>query len=321
MSVASPRRQQLLSQLTRNTCLPLISAPMFLVSSPQLVIAQCRAGVIGTLPSLNARTSEIFESWLQQITTSLTPADAPFGVNLIVAPANDRLEADLALCEQYKVPVIITSVGSPGNIAARVHHYGGLILHDVVSVRHAQKAAEAGVDGIVAVCAGAGGHGGHLNPFAFAKEIRKVFDGLIILSGAISSGADILAARLMGADIAYMGTRFLGTRECEISADYKSMLLAAGADDIVNTNLFTGMFANYLAASVERAGLNPKQVPAADKPGVGSGGYGDYKVWKDIWGAGQGVGNITELVSVETLIGELKREYQQALQAPEGSCA
>lgn len=313
MSTPAPDRAAILAQLTRNTCLPLISAPMFLVSSPQLVIAQCRAGVVGSLPSLNARTAAIFESWLQEITQALAGTDsAPFAVNLIVAPANDRLETDLALCEQYRVPVIITSVGSPGNIAARVHAYGGLVLHDVVSVRHARKAAAAGVDGIVAVCAGAGGHGGNLNPFAFAKEIRKVFNGVIVLSGAISTGADILAARLMGADIAYMGTRFLGTSECEISPDYKSMLLAASADDIVNTNLFTGMFANYLGASVSRAGLDPTHMPAPEQPGIGSGGHGEFKVWKDIWGAGQGVGCITDLPPVAELIDRLQQEYQRA---------
>lgn len=312
MSTA-PDRAAILSRLTRNTCLPLISAPMFLVSSPQLVIAQCRAGIVGSLPSLNARTADIFEAWLQEITRALAGTDsAPFAVNLIVAPANERLETDLALCEKYKVPVIITSVGSPGTIAARVHDYGGLVLHDVVSVRHARKAAEAGVDGIVAVCAGAGGHGGNLNPFAFAKEIRKVFEGVIVLSGAISTGADILAARLMGADIAYMGTRFLGTSECEISPEYKAMLLAAGADDIVNTNLFTGMFANYLGASVSRAGLDPKRMPAPEQPGAGSGGHGEFKVWKDIWGAGQGVGCITDLPPVAELIARLQQEYQLA---------
>lgn len=296
--------------------LPLVAAPMFLASSPRLVVAQCEAGIVGTFPSLNARTAEGFEEWLGQITSALAgKAAAPFGVNLIVARGNDRLGADLALCEKYKVPIVVTSVGSPGDVVKVVHGYGGAVVHDVVSVRHARKAAEAGVDGIVAVCAGAGGHGGTLNPFAFVKEIRRVFDGAILLAGAMSSGADILAARAMGADLAYMGTRFLGTAECEVDPLYKTLLLESDADEIVYADLFTGLKANYLARSIARTGLDPARLAPAATPGVGTGGHGEFKVWKDIWGAGQGVGAITDLPTVATLVDRMRDEYRHAASA------
>lgn len=294
--------------------LPLIGAPMFLASSPQLVIAQCRSGIAGTIPSLNARPLELFEDWLSQIDAALADGEsAPYGVNLIVAKGNDRLEQDLSLCEKFQVPLIITSVGAPGEVVAAVHNYGGLVFHDVVSVRHAEKAAAEGVDGIVAVCAGAGGHGGTMSPFAFAKEIRQVFNGAIVLAGGMSSGADILAARVMGADFAYMGTRFLATEEAQIDPEYKKMLLASNADEIVYTDLFTGIRANYLARSIARTGLDPRTMPAASAPGVGTGGHGEFAVWKDIWGAGQGVGALRDAPGVAELVDRLAAEYEDAL--------
>ncbi|EJM24405.1 2-nitropropane dioxygenase-like enzyme [Pseudomonas sp. GM21] len=295
--------------------LPLVAAPMFLASSPKLMLAQCRAGVVGSMPALNIRSSEQLDDCLAQLVEELatTPQAAPFAINQILSPANSRKERDLALLEKHRVPVVITSVGSPGEVVETVHGYGGLVFHDVVSVRHAEKAAAAGVDGIVAVCAGAGGHGGDLNPFAFVNEIRSFFDGTLLLSGALAHGKDILAAQLLGADLAYMGTRFLGTAESEIDAVYKEMLQAAGADDIVYTDLFSGMRGNYLKASIARTGLNPARLPAAPQPGVGTGGHGDFKLWKDIWAAGQGVGAINGLPSVAELIDELEQQYRAAL--------
>ncbi|MNP03253.1 Nitronate monooxygenase [compost metagenome] len=295
--------------------LPVVAAPMFLASSPKLMLAQCRAGVVGSMPALNIRSSEQLDDCLAELVESLatTPDGSPFAINQILSPANLRKERDLALLEKHRVPVVITSVGSPGEVVATVHGYGGLVFHDVVSVRHAEKAAAAGVDGIVAVCAGAGGHGGDLNPFAFVNEIRRFFQGTLLLSGALAHGKDILAAQLLGADLAYMGTRFLGTAESEIDAVYKEMLQAAGADDIVYTDLFSGMRGNYLKASIARTGLNPARLPAAPQPGVGTGGHGDFKLWKDIWAAGQGVGAINGLPSVAELIDELEEQYRTAL--------
>ncbi|MCK8682656.1 NAD(P)H-dependent flavin oxidoreductase [Pseudomonas umsongensis] len=295
--------------------LPLVAAPMFLASSPKLLLAQCQAGIVGSMPALNARSSEQLDDWLGEIVESLaaTPQAAPFAINQIMAPANLRQDRDLALLEKHQVPMVITSVGSPGEVVATVHGYGGLVFHDVVSVRHAEKAAAAGVDGIVAVCAGAGGHGGQLNPFAFVSEIRRFFEGTLLLSGALAHGKDILAAQLLGADLAYMGTRFLGTAECEIDAVYKQMLQASSADDIVYTDLFSGLRGNYLKASIARTGLNPERLPAPPKPGVGTGGHGDYKLWKDIWAAGQGVGAINGLPSVSELIDDLEQQYRATL--------
>lgn len=299
--------------------LPLVAAPMFLASSPKLMLAQCRAGIVGSMPALNTRSSEQLDDCLAELVETLatTPQAAPFAINQILSPANLRKESDLALLEKYRVPVVITSVGSPGEVVATVHAYGGLVFHDVVSVRHAEKAAAAGVDGIVAVCAGAGGHGGDLNPFAFVSEIRHFFQGTLLLSGALSHGKDILAAQLLGADLAYMGTRFLGTAESEIDAVYKQMLQVAGADDIVYTDLFSGMRGNYLKASIARTGLDPSHLPAASQPGVGTGGHGEFKLWKDIWAAGQGVGAIKRLPSVADLVDELEQQYRAALQQAE----
>jgi nitronate monooxygenase len=300
--------------------LPIVGAPMFLASTPNLVIAQCRAGVLGAIPALNARSADILDEWLGRINQALA-ADrpenrlrrpAPFAVNLIVSPQNDRLAADLALCAKHRVPLVITSVGAPGDVARHVHGYGGMLFHDVASVRHARKAAQAGVDGLVVLAAGAGGHGGWLNPFAFVSEVRRIFDGVIVLAGGLSSGADVMAACLAGADLAYLGTRFLGTQECEIDDEYKQMLLRAGADDIVNTALFSGMKGNYLAASIARTGLDPLALPEPPRPGVGTGGHGEFKLWKHIWAAGHGVGSIDALPSVEDLIGEMSLQWQAA---------
>lgn len=306
-----------LPTLLRNRLrLPVVAAPMFLASSPKLMLAQCRAGVVGSMPALNMRSSEQLDDCLAELKESLatTPQAAPFAINQILSPANSRKERDLGLLEKHRVPVVITSVGSPGEVVATVQGYGGLVFHDVVSVRHAEKAAAAGVDGIVAVCAGAGGHGGDLNPFAFVSEIRRFFNGTLLLSGALAHGKDILAAQLLGADLAYMGTRFLSTAESEIDAVYKGMLQAAGADDIVYTDLFSGMRGNYLKASIARTGLDPLRLPPAPQSGVGTGGYGEFKLWKDIWAAGQGVGAIDGLPSVAELVDELEQQYRAALQ-------
>jgi nitronate monooxygenase len=295
--------------------LPLVAAPMFLASSPKLLLAQCRAGIVGSMPALNARSSGQLDDWLGELVQDLAaiPAAAPFAINQILAPANLRQDRDLALLEKHRVPVVITSVGSPGEVVATVHGYGGLVFHDAISVRHAEKAADAGVDGIVAVCAGAGGHGGQLNPFAFVSEIRRFFQGTLLLSGALAHGKDILAAQLLGADLAYMGTRFLGTAECEIDALYKQMLQTARADDIVYTDLFSGLHGNYLKASIARTGLNPERLPAAVKLGVGTGGHGNFKLWKDIWAAGQSVGAINGVQSVAELIDDLVKQYREAV--------
>ncbi|MDD2058433.1 nitronate monooxygenase family protein [Pseudomonas sp. GD03860] len=295
--------------------LPLVAAPMFLASSPKLLLAQCQAGIVGSMPALNARSSGQLDDWLGEIVEGLaaTPYAAPFAINQILAPANLRQDRDLDILAKHRVPVVITSVGSPGEVVATVHDYGGLIFHDVVSVRHAEIAAAAGVDGIVAVCAGAGGHGGQLNPFAFVSEIRRFFQGTLLLSGALAHGKDILAAQLLGADLAYMGTRFLGTAECEIDAVYKQMLQDSCADDIVYTDLFSGLHGNYLKASITRTGLNPECLPAPPRPGVGTGGHGNFKLWKDIWAAGQGVGAIDGLPRVASLVDDLEQQYRAAL--------
>jgi nitronate monooxygenase len=301
--------------------LPVIGAPMFLVSTPKLVAAQCRAGIVGSMPALNARTSEQLDDWLAQLTHDLAQpriddwvgGPAPFAINQIVARSNTRQEADLALLVKHKVPVVITSVGSPGEVVKAVHGYGGLVFHDVVSVRHAQKAAEAGVDGIVAVCAGAGGHGGTMNPFALINDIRSFFSGTLLLSGSLGSGKDILAAQVMGADLAYMGTRFLGSAECEIDDLYKQMILASNSDDIVYTDLFSGLRGNYLKKSIARTGLDPNALPPLPESGTGTGGHGEFKLWKDIWAAGQGVGAITDILPVDVLIARLDDEYRSAL--------
>jgi nitronate monooxygenase len=302
--------------------LPLIGSPLFIVSSPRLVLAQCKAGIVGAFPSLNARPVSQLDEWLAQMNEELAAFQlanpgtkvAPYAVNQIVHASNNRLEQDVALCVKHKAPIIITSLRPPAEVVSAVHGYGGVVFHDVINRRHAEKAAAQGVDGIIAVCAGAGGHAGALSPFALVKQIREVFAGTIILSGAMSTGADILAACAMGADLAYFGTRFIAAEEANATPEYKQMLVDSAAEDIVYTNLFTGVAGNYLRGSIERAGLDPENLPVADKTKMNfaSGGNAPAKAWKDIWGAGQSVSGIHEVESVESLVARLESEYQSA---------
>jgi nitronate monooxygenase len=300
--------------------LPVIGAPMFIVSCPALVIAQCLGGIIGSFPALNARPPEVLEHWLKEITQALDAARAadseravaPFAVNQIVHPSNARLQHDLDLCVQYRVPLIITSLSAPGPVVQRVHDYGGLVFHDVISVRHARKALDEGVDGLILVCAGAGGHGGTLNPFAFVEEVRRFWDGPIALAGAITTGRGIRAALAMGADFAYMGTRFIATREANASDAYKQALVDAQAADIVYTDYFTGVKGNYLASSIRAQGLDAEALARPDKSGVDFAGAASGhhpKAWRDIWGAGQGVGSIVDVPTTSELIERLKAEW------------
>lgn len=302
--------------LRRNLALPVIGAPMFIVSTPELVIAQCRSGVIGAFPALNARPQALLDEWLGQIKAALAadPQAAPFAVNQIIHQSNTRLEHDMALCVKHEVPLIITSLRAPGDVVPAVHAYGGLVFHDVISVRHAEKALEAGVDGLILVCAGAGGHAGTLSPFALVGEVRKFYDGPIALSGAIASGSAVLAAQALGADFAYIGTRFIATDEANAAPAYKQALLAASAADIVYTPYFTGVSGNYLKSSIVAAGLNPENLPLRDKTAMNFGGdtAAGAKAWRDIWGAGQGVGVIDEVQAAADVIAGMKREYDAA---------
>ncbi|WP_339934531.1 nitronate monooxygenase family protein [Vreelandella glaciei] len=289
------------TRLTASLTLPVIGSPMFIVSGPELVIAQCQAGIIGAFPALNARPAEALREWLQQVTQTLAEYDqhhpeqpsAPFAVNQIVHPTNDRLAHDVALCAEFKVPLVITSLHAPNQVVEQVHAYGGLVFHDVTTLRHAKKAVDAGVDGLILVCHGAGGHAGRLNPFAFVAEVRRFYDGPLVLAGAITQGEQIVAAQ----------------------AAYKQMVLDAAAGDIVYTNLFTGVHGNYLRQSIEQAGLDPDALPEGDKSAMryGSGDSSKAKAWRDIWGAGQGVGSISTLNSVADEIATLRQDYQQAL--------
>jgi nitronate monooxygenase len=302
--------------------LPVIGAPMFIVSTPRLVLAQCKAGVVGSFPALNARPAEQLDDWLAEITEELAAYRsanphakvAPFAVNQIVHSSNDRLEHDVALCVKHRVPIIITSLRPPADVVAAVHGYGGIVLHDVINLRHAEKAAEQGVDGIIAVCAGAGGHAGVLSPFALVKQIREIYSGSIILSGALSTGADVLAAQTLGADLAYLGTRFIATAEANASAEYKQMLMDSRGEDIVYTPLFSGIAGNYLRGSVARAGLDPDNLPGADKSKMnfGTGGSAQFKAWRDIWSAGQSVSGIHDIGTVEALVERMAAEYESA---------
>ncbi len=301
--------------------LPLIGAPMFIVSTPALVSAQCIAGIIGSFPALNARPQSALADWLSEINETLNTAKkehperviAPYAVNQICHASNKRLEADMRTCVEFKVPIVITSLRPPSEIVQAVHSYGGLVFHDVINLRHARKAAEQGVDGIIAVCAGAGGHAGTLSPFALVKEIRSFFEGTVILSGAMSNGSDILAAQAIGADLAYFGTRFIATEEANATAAYKEMIVDSAADDIAYTSLFTGVPGSYLKGSIRNSGLDPENLSAGDKNAMdfGSGGTSDSKVWRDIWGAGQGVGSIHSITSTEALVDTLVAEYTQ----------
>jgi nitronate monooxygenase len=300
--------------------LPVVCSPMFIASTPDLVIAQCKAGVIGSFPALNARPPELLREWLTRIETELAEFAAanpgvkvaPYAVNQIVHASNDRLAHDMAVCVEHKVPLIITSLRPPREIVDAAHSYGGLVFHDVISVRHARKAVEQGVDGIIVVCAGAGGHAGLGSPFALLPEIRQFFDGTLVLAGAMSSGADVFAAQAIGADMAYIGTRFLATPEANVRDDYRRMIVESGSDDVVFTSLFTGVKGNYLKRSVAAAGLDPDQLPEADKSRMdfGSGGNMKQKAWRDIWSAGQGVGNIHEVLPTAEVVARMRREYE-----------
>jgi nitronate monooxygenase len=300
--------------------LPVIGAPMFLVSTPKLVLAQCKAGVVGSFPALNARPAAQLDDWLSEITETLDAcrrADAaakiaPFAVNQIVHTSNVRLEQDVRLCVQHRVPIVITSLRPPAEVVQAVHAYGGLVFHDVINLRHAEKAASQGVDGIIAVCAGAGGHAGVLSPFALVKQIRSAYPGTIILSGAMSTGADVLAAQALGADLAYLGTRFIATEEANASEAYKAMLVEASAEDIVYTSLFSGVSGNYLRASVVKTGLDPDKLPEADKTKMNfaTEGNAELKAWRDIWSAGQSVSGIRDVLSVRSLVDRMSGEYE-----------
>ena len=305
-----------------NMSLPLIGSPLFIISGPELVIAQCKAGITGSFPSLNARPIEQLDEWLTQINTELEAYKkenpdkkvAPYAVNLIVHHSNPRLDEDIDLCVKHKVPVIITSLNAPTVAIERIHSYGGVILHDVTNIKHAKKAAGEGVDGLILVCTGAGGHAGTLSPFALVPEVREWFEGTIILSGAMGDGDSILSAQAIGADLAYMGTRFIATEEARAQEEYKQMLVDSSAKDILYSNLFTGVHGNYLAPSVVAAGLDPNDLPVADKSKMnfGSGGNTGAKAWKDIWGSGQGIGGIDKVESVAEVVEGLKSQYDAA---------
>jgi nitronate monooxygenase len=293
---------------------PLIGSPMFIISRPELVIAQCRAGIVGAFPSLNARPSGVFEQWLQQLGETLTERDAPFAVNLIVHRSNARLEEDLALCVQYKVPIVITSLGAREDVNAAIHSYGGIVFHDVIDNRFARKAIEKGADGLIAVAAGAGGHAGTLSPFALVEEIRAWFDGPLALSGALATGRSIAAARVLGADLGYMGSAFIATEEANADAAYKQAIVDYGAADIVYSNLFTGVHGNYLKPSILAAGMDPDHLPESDPTKMDFGAMeGDKKAWRDIWGCGQGIGAIHKVQPTAGFIAQLDREYRAAI--------
>ncbi len=303
--------------------IPLIGAPMFIVSGPELVIAQCQAGIVGSFPALNARPQSALNEWLKQIKDELGeykeahPDEpvAPFAVNQIAHASNPRLFEDVETCVKHEVPIIITSLRPPEEIVTAVHSYGGLVFHDVISLKHARKAMEQGVDGIIAVSAGAGGHAGPLNPFAFVKEIRREFDGAVILSGCITSGSDVVAALALGADLAYSGTRFIATDEARAVPEYKAMLVDSKADDVVYTSLFSGVHGSYLKGSVTNAGMDPDNLPEGDKSKMDFGSGSDLaaKVWKDIWSAGQGAGDIGEILPARELVLRMEREYHDTL--------
>jgi nitronate monooxygenase len=305
--------------------LPVIGAPLFIISNPQLVLAQCKNGVIGAFPALNARPELVLDSWLSQITSELAAFRkanpgaevAPFAVNQIIHASNDRLAADLDLCEKYKVPIVITSLSAPIQIVPRVHSWGGLVFHDVIGVRHAKKAIEAGVDGLILVCAGAGGHAGTLSPFALMEEVRKFWQGPIALAGAIATGRGVLAARAMGADFAYVGTRFIASEEANADPRYKQMIAASDAADILYSAYFTGVPGNYLRQSVINAGLDPDHLPSRDKTAMNfeaAKSAETVKAWRDIWGAGQSVGAIDDVLPAADIIARLRAEYLRARQ-------
>jgi len=297
--------------------LPVVGAPQFIVSNPDLVIAQCKSGIVGSFPALNARPQPLLDDWLYRIKDELAAYDeahpqapaAPYAVNQIVHKTNARLEEDVELCVKHKVPIVITSLGARPEVNAAIQSYGGIVLHDVINIKFAQKALEKGANGLIAVAAGAGGHAGGLSPFALVHEIRTFFDGPLLLSGAIATGRGVLAAQAMGADLAYIGSAFIATAEANATDAYKQMIVESNADDIVYSNLFTGVLGNYLKGSIRAAGLDPDNLPESDPSKMN---FGAAKAWKDIWGAGQGVGAVREIVPAADLIARLKREYDAA---------
>ena len=302
-----------------NLPFPVIGSPLFIISNPKLVIAQCIAGVVGAMPALNARPAEQLEEWLIEITEALAAHDrahpdrpaAPYAINQIVHKSNDRLAHDMAMCVKYKVPIIITSLGAREDINAAAHSYGGVVLHDIINNKHAHKAIEKGADGLIAVAAGAGGHAGVKSPFALIQEIRQWFDGPLALSGAISTGEAVLAALAMGADFAYIGSAFIATEEARAALAYKQAIVDSSSDDIVLSNLFTGVHGNYLAPSIRNAGMDPDNLPVSDPSKMDFGGD-KSKAWKDIWGCGQGIGAVTSIQTTANYIAQLKQEYAAA---------
>ncbi len=308
--------------LENKLSLPVIGAPLFIISHPPLTIAQCMAGVVGSFPALNARPKEQLDDWLAEITETLATARAkepqrriaPYAVNQIVHASNDRLDHDMNMCEKHKAPMLITSLRAPGDVVKQAHSWGGIVFHDVISVRHAEKALEAGVDGLILVCAGAGGHAGTLSPFALVREVRRFYNGPIALSGSIAHGSSILAAQAMGADFAYMGTRFIATQEARAVDAYKDAIVNSTAQDIVYSSLLTGIHGNYLKSSVKAAGLDPDNLPSADKSAMNFGGNA-VKAWKDIWGSGQGVGQMDDVPTTAALVERLQAEYREAASA------
>ena len=307
-----------LPAVLRSLPLPIIGAPLFIISNPKLVIEQCKAGIVGSMPALNARPKEQLDEWLAEITETLAAWDrghperpaAPFAINQIVHRSNDRLEHDMQTCARYKVPIVITSLGARVDVNEAVHGWGGVVLHDIINNAFAKKAIEKGADGLIAVAAGAGGHAGVKSPFALIAEIREWFDGPVALSGAISSGGGVLAARALGADFAYIGSAFIATDEARAAPEYKEMIVASSSDDIVYSSLFTGVAGNYLKGSIRNAGLDPDALPESDPATMN---FGDArKAWKDIWGCGQGIGAIKEVVPARVLVERLAREYDEA---------
>jgi len=302
--------------------LPVIASPLFIISNPDLVIAQCKAGIVGSFPSLNARPISQLDEWLHRITEELAAYDranpdapsAPFAVNQIVHRTNNRLEEDVAMCVKYKAPLVITSLGAREDINAAIHSYGGITMHDVINDKHAHKAIEKGADGLIPVAAGAGGHAGTLSPFALIQEIRQWFDGPVALSGSIACGRSILAAQAMGADLAYIGSAFIATQEANAQQGYKDMIVESHADDILYSNLFTGVHGNYLRPSVVKAGMDPENLPVSDPSAMnfGSGGNQEAKAWRDIWGCGQGIGAIDSVLTAGELVAKFSREYEDA---------
>jgi nitronate monooxygenase len=298
---------------------PVIASPLFIISNPKLLIAQCKAGVVGSMPALNARPAEQLEEWLIEITETLAAHDrdhpdhpaAPYAINQIVHKSNDRLEHDMALCVKYRVPIIITSLGAREDVNAAAHSYGGIVLHDIINNKFAKKAIEKGADGLIAVAAGAGGHAGVKSPFALIQEIREWYDGPVALSGSIATGGAVLAAQAMGADFAYIGSAFIATEEARAAEDYKQAVVNGTSDDIVLSNLFTGVHGNYLAPSIRKAGLDPDHLPESDPSQMNFGGAAQ-KAWKDIWGCGQGIGAVKAVVPAAELVLRLRREYDEA---------